>query len=329
MSSTRTGIEWTDKTWNPMRGCRIISPGCQNCYAMKMAHRFSGADAPYNGLTELTLKGPRWNGEGKFAQSVLSDPLGWKQPCRVFVDSMSDLFYDAFTDEQIAAVFGVMSMAPQHTFQVLTKRAARMREWFEKVARKHADPAQHCVEAAWEAGAKMRAVSLFQKPNVWPLENVWMGVSVESQEYADERIPYLVNTPAALRFVSYEPALGPVDWDRWLGFGGVEWVIAGGESGPRARPCNAAWFYQLIEQARPKGVAVFVKQLGSKPYDSMLSIVGGWMPGDPEPDDTLQLLHKRGQEMAEWPARVRVRQFPQKGTEKGWTVEHLGRFLDE
>lgn len=128
--STQTSIEWTDVTWNPVRGCSLVSAGCANCYAMKQAHRFSGAGKPYDGLTELGPQGPRWTGKIQLVEEALDAPLHWKKPRRIFVNSMSDLFHEDVTNKFIASVFGVMAACPHHTFQVLTKRPDRLRQWF-------------------------------------------------------------------------------------------------------------------------------------------------------------------------------------------------------
>ena len=130
----KTGISWTDATWSPTRGCRRISAGCENCYAERQAMRMSGTGGAYEGLVKLTSGGPRWTGDGRLVPSMLDQPLRWTKPRRIFVDSMSDLFYEAFSFEDIAAVFGVMAACPQHVFQVLTKRPERARAWFEWVA---------------------------------------------------------------------------------------------------------------------------------------------------------------------------------------------------
>ena len=306
---TDTSISWTDKTWNVTRGCRRVSPGCENCYAERQANRFAGPGGAYEGLIKRTASGPphtvtaRWNGETRFAVDHLADPLRWRKPCRIFVDSMSDLFYEGFTNEQIAAVFGVMAACPQHTFQVLTKRARRMREWFEWVASApvpfdglpvypdYVRQRQVCCRHAWmlpdsEARVARREpyglhpsddVLEFQRGQ-WPPPNVWLGVSVEDQERADERIPELLRTPAAVRFLSCEPLLSTVDlwahlWEPADRDGtcqphnrfrvrpdAIDWVIVGCESGPGARPCDVAWLRSLRDQCAAAGVAFFLKQ---------------------------------------------------------------------
>ena len=486
MSDQRDGgITWTEETWNPIRGCSRVSEGCRNCYAERVAARFSGPGQPYEGLIQITSGGPRWNGKVAFVEERLADPLRWKKPRMIFVNSMSDLFHESLSNEQIAAIFGVMAAAPQHTFQVLTKRARRMREWFalEGIAARvdlfryialagrieeffapereapvdgwpgywittkgrvlsdhkgerrplspmgseqgHArvmlyrgdetwrplvhrlvlgtfdkgavgaadcdnpigchidgdasnnalwnlrwgspqsnwnDSKRHGTRrryskltaaqadeirrrgAAGESGAALgRAfgISDTQARNImegrqwapeysatWPLPSVWLGVSVEDQATADERIPHLLATPAAVRWVSYEPALGPVHFqdlfyrmDRdegapaaasrylhaseCLGFceygcggeilGGLDWIVIGGESGPGARPFDVAWARATIAACRAAGVKVFFKQAGSNAIEN---------------GARLALRDRKGGDPAEWPEDLRVREWP-------------------
>jgi protein gp37 len=255
-------IEWTDVTWNPVRGCSRVSEGCRHCYAERQAARFLVTEetstgrvpgevdrfesGPFAGFVERRSAGPRWTGKVQLIGSKLADPLRWRRPRKIFVNSMSDLFHEALPDKDIAQVFRVMDLSRRHTFQVLTKRAKRMAQVMPQIVDRYG-----------------------------VLPNVWLGVSIEDQATADERIPHLLSTPAAIRFVSYEPALGPVDlWsarysmpDGSLGSAfkwgdGVRWVIAGGESGPGARPVNPDWFRAVRDQCRAAGVAFFFKQWG-------------------------------------------------------------------
>lgn len=233
------GIGWTDQTWNPVRGCSRISPGCEHCYAETMAGRFCGKGQPYEGLVRIKDIRPnavrfernprreaRWTGVVRLVPDHLADPLRWKRPRRVFVNSMSDLFHERLSNEEIAAVFGVMAASPKHTFQVLTKRAARMKEWFAWLDATATGEsswrcADYCQIAAMKAGVSERLMLHEIKGTLkcwnWPLPNVWLGVSVEDQRRAEERIPLLLKTPAAVRFVSAEPLLGPVDLSPWMG----------------------------------------------------------------------------------------------------------------
>ena len=269
----KTSISWTDASWNPIRGCSRVSAGCTRCYAERQAARFSGDGQPYAGL----VRNGKWTGEVRMAAEHLADPLRWKKPRRIFVNSMSDLFHEKLTNEEIAAVFGVMAAAPQHTFQVLTKRAERMREWFAwmKNAENFSPQATMHVEACeHDAIGEDEDDSIAERilDAEWPLPNVWLGVSVENQAAADERIPELLATPAAVRFLSCEPLIGPVlltmtdearrgQWFDYLtGPNHIDWVIAGCESGPGARACDVAWLRSLREQCAAAGVPFFLKQ---------------------------------------------------------------------
>ncbi|MBC2868659.1 DUF5131 family protein [Streptomyces mexicanus] len=269
-----TTIEWTDSTWNPVTGCTQISPGCDNCYAATFAERWRGTDGHHfeNGF-DITLRPDR-----------LTLPLTWRTPRRVFLDSMSDLFHTDIPDAYIAQVFAVMALARQHTFQILTKRHGRMKALLSRPAFWHlvADQGRKhftgCQQDWLAVGAMLDGK---------PLPNVWLGVSVEDQKRADLRIPALLETPAAVRFLSCEPLLGPVDLKRAVipmgserGHGltasyvhvagccqrrlhGIDWVIAGGESGPRARPMHPQWARVLRDQCEWAGVPFFLKQWGA------------------------------------------------------------------
>jgi protein gp37 len=299
-----TTISWCDKTWNPIRGCSRVSAGCVNCYAERVAARFSDEGQPYQGLARRVLavehsllegvkmaaSQPRWTGDVRFVAEHLADPLRWKKPRRIFVNSMSDLFHERLTNEQIAAVFGVMAACPQHTFQVLTKRAKRMREWFGWVT-EHGrsvimtEATQHLFGHSGELLTSKLYAWWRDHHNAfaWPLPNVWLGVSVENQAAADARIPELLRVPASVRFLSCEPLIGDVDLhaiqipDAYPGlrfsalqhqhddrFGQsdtvINWVIGGCESGPGARPCDVSWLRSLRDQCADAGVPYFLKQ---------------------------------------------------------------------
>jgi protein gp37 len=285
-----TAIEWTHRpgtrgeTWNPVVGCDIVSPGCTNCYAMKMAARIEkmGTAPHYAGTTKPTKAGPVWTGKIALApERTLLAPLRWTKPRTVFVNSMGDLFHEAIPDETIDRIFAVMALAPQHTFIVLTKRAGRMREYFADIFsdggqfervfnRMMFDPAcsrAPSVRETCEAyGLPWRQPTCAQ--DWYPLSNVWLGVSVEDQRRADERIPDLLATPAAVRFVSAEPLLGPIDFHDYLvraanGFTPpLDWIIVGGESGPDARPMHPDWARSIRDQCAAAGAAFFFKQWG-------------------------------------------------------------------
>ena len=232
-----TKIEWTDETWNPVRGCSLVSDGCRHCYAMKQAHRFSGKGGKYEGLTELGPDGPRWTGKLRMVPELLDLPLRWKKPRMIFVNSMSDLFHGDVPFDFINHVFSTMFRCPQHTFQILTKRPERMLDYVSR--------------SAFLSNA--------------PFDNVWLGVSVENQKAADERIPLLLQTPAAVRFVSAEPLLGPINLRFPTGKNPNQdtWVIVGGESGPGARPMHPDWASSLRDQCNGAGVPFFFKQWGA------------------------------------------------------------------
>lgn len=308
-----TAIEWTDATWNPTRGCSRVSPGCVNCYAERVAMRFSGEGQPYAGLAKLRGGRPGWTGKVRLVPEMLARPLHWRKPRQVFVNSMSDLFHEALSDEEIAAVVGVMAACPQHSFQVLTKRAERMLEWYEWVSdAEEPHPANRCVALAEDALRDWRDGKGWWNKQ-WPLTNVWLGVSVEDQECANERIPHLLDTPAAVRFLSCEPLLGPIDLTPWLP--SLDWVIVGGESGPDARPCEVEWVRALVRQCREANVACFVKQLGARVHH-----VRRWEP-PPLRYERLDLTgcahahrillrHPKGGDPREWPEDLRVREYP-------------------
>ena len=227
-----TKIEWTEKTWNPVVGCTILSPGCTNCYAMKMAARIARMspelEAYGKGLTQDSKAGPVWTGNVAWSESAFLAPLRRKKPTTYFVNSMSDLFHESVPDEWIDRVFAVMALAPQHTFQVLTKRAKRMREYMVSGRRDAwsiaSDPVGDFAPLSPQEYANRAHVRVsvptkecFRWESVFsrfPLPNVWLGVSAEDQKRADERVPDLLATPAAVRFVSAEPLLGPIDFAR-------------------------------------------------------------------------------------------------------------------
>ncbi|MCK1698780.1 phage Gp37/Gp68 family protein [Bradyrhizobium sp. 144] len=224
--ATNSPIEWTEATWNPVGGCSIVSPGCTNCYAMRLARRLEAmGQAKYAGTTRVSGGRAKWNGKIVLDEAALEIPLKWRHPKIIFVNSMSDLFHEKIALDYIERVFGVMHQARRHTFQVLTKRAKRL-----------ADVAHRLP---------------------WP-DNVWMGVSVESEEYVD-RIDYLRSTPAFIKFLSLEPLLGPLDN---LKLSGIDWAIAGGESGPAARPMNPDWVRSIRDQCVANGTAFHFKQWG-------------------------------------------------------------------
>jgi protein gp37 len=293
---SKTSIEWTQRVWNPIVGCSIVSPGCTNCYAMKMAARLEAIQlaehelgkrpilGPYCGTTKKVNGNAVWTGEiNRASNETLLQPLKRRKPTTYFVNSMSDLFHEDVPDEWIDQVFAVMALCPQHIFQVLTKRAARMRDYVCKrggdwmVVLPDAHPAGHLPITKHEVIARIgdttpehRALYRAQATQ-WPLPNVQLGVSIERQKEADERIPLLLQTPAAVRFISAEPLLGPLDVQLWmLTYPSLDWVIVGGESGPGARPMHPVWARSLRDQCAAAGVPFFFKQWGEwEPCDAI------------------------------------------------------------
>jgi protein gp37 len=326
-----TSIQWTDKTWNPTRGCSRVSQGCVNCYAETLAGRYSNygtkPDSPFAPYVTKVNGHASWTGKVELVDSTLDAPLHWKKPCRVFVNSMSDLFHEALPDEAIDRVFAVMALCPQHTFQILTKRPERVQKY---LAENHGHEArrrvQDVIHPPGSRGINEDSMRLFYG---WPLPNVWLGVSVEDQASADERIPLLMDTPAAVRFVSYEPALGPVNFECVLSsdwrdgtpdeLPRLNWIICGGESGPGARPFDLKWARDTVAQCKAAGVAVFVKQLGAVPivqWDASLGVrhdgklVVGRCGGVNGNAITLCLDDRKGGDWDEWPHDLRIREFP-------------------
>lgn len=348
-----TSIEWTDVSWNPVRGCARVSAGCENCYAENVARRFSGPGMPYEGLVRVGKDGKakaQWNGEVRFVSERLADPLTWRKPKRVFVNSMSDLFHPGVSFEQIAAIFGVIAAAPQHTFQVLTKRPERAHAFFEWATERYERSARAWKTSLLFEHARKLMGALPDEPRhgrKWPLANVWLGVSVEDQASADTRIPHLLECPAAVRWVSYEPALEAVSFRKWMlpksagsgcWHGGrlhpwepgercppsrdgqpgrIDWVVVGGESGPGARPFDLAWARSVIAQCAEAGTPCFVKQLGAFPIADRYNVDGLLFSQLDSTDRgvgphhiTVKLKDRKGGDMSEWPADLRVRQWP-------------------
>ncbi|MRV72522.1 DUF5131 family protein [Duganella sp. FT92W] len=297
--SDKTNISWTDATWNPVRGCSMVSAGCTHCYAMGVAARFSGPGLPYEGLTMKTTQGAKWNGKITLVPDMLGRPLAWRRPRKIFVNSMSDLFHDAVPDSFIDQVFAVMALAPRHVFQVLTKRPERMRQYCKNFSWARLIPSctgadgvstipGFTLQALKHHFGQVPASTLhFGRRDVWPLPNVWLGVSVEDQAAADARVPVLLDTPAAVHWISAEPLLGPVDL-RTIDIDGhreiypltgtaccedddgnstpdlprIKWVVSGGESGVGSRPMHPAWPRRLRDHCAAAGVAFLHKQNG-------------------------------------------------------------------
>ena len=336
----RTKIEWSEATWNPVTGCTKVSEGCRHCYAEALAPKvFAGQTVTLelfdDELAETVVR-PRRFTDVRTHPDRVDKPLHWRKPRRVFVNSMSDLFHEDVPDEFIDQVFGMMALSPRHTFQVLTKRPERMRDYFAKQRQQIIAGAPASATTQWHIWAAASGMCDGANPPIgwtwnrdgsrihgpWPLPNVWLGVSCENQETADERIPLLLDTPAAVRFVSAEPLLGAVDFTRLreaeLGLlyntlsgigrwapddaGGprIDWIITGGESGPEARPCDVAWIRSIRDQCAAASVPLFVKQFGA--FSSL--VVGG-------EKCTVPLADPKGGDPSEWPEDLRVREWPQ------------------
>jgi len=296
-----TSIEWTERTWNPIVGCSLQSPGCTHCYAMKMAGRLEAMGVPYyQGTTQKTKNGFVWTGKIATNDNALMEPLRRRAPTMWFVNSMSDLFHEDVSEQAIDRTFVVMALNPQHTFQVLTKRADRMRAYVEGFSWERA--VENCRDASGSSMILKHSIAELRRlfglaprfsydadRSAWPLSNVWKGVSVEDQKRANERVPDLLATPAAIRWLSCEPLLGPVDLrnipvaegvtvDAMTGFhtgyahrlvqklpdatNSLDWVVVGGESGPDARPMHPTWARSIREQCSFL-VAFFFKQWGN------------------------------------------------------------------
>jgi len=329
---TDSKIEWTQKTWNPVRGCSHVSEGCKHCYAERMAGRFCGEGQPYHGLVaevgsrSRNKYGPKWLGGAVLIPEMLTAPVQWKKPSLVFVNSMSDLFHETLSDEAIDAVFGAMwaclytgrDAGEGHTFQVLTKRAKRMRDYLST------DRREAWASHAIHLGGGSDPDGIYDQVRFFdgPHPRIHLGVSVENQAAADERIPLLLQCPATVRWVSCEPLLGSVDlsgfmwptcwvWDgkyrtpeeaiaagaratkerQCLVSGGsvfINWVVCGGESGPHARPMHPDWARSLRDQCQSAGVPYWFKQWGEWIPDNQRT----WRDGPGVP--TWGLVNKSG-----------------------------------
>lgn len=297
-----TLILWTEETWNPLVGCSKISAGCSRCYAAEAAK-----SARLQQFSQYQKVG-EWDGTIEFVEKQLLKPLSWKSPKKVFVCSMSDIFHANVKDEWIDKIFAVMAHASHHTYQILTKRPERMRTYLtQKIDwRRHLEiTAQLCD-----------LIKPDQRLDTnWPLSNVWIGVSVENQKAAEKRIPLLLETPAAIRFLSCEPLLELLSIESYLyedpegkWSPGIDLVIIGGESGKNARPCHIDWLRSLVQQCKSAGVKVFVKQLGSNAIAS-----SPYINGVAEAHYThykLKLKDRKGGAIEEFPNDLKVREFP-------------------
>lgn len=321
-------IQWTDETWNPVTGCTKVSPGCAHCYAETLANRFWATQYPkMDEIPGHDTGRPRVFTDVQCHENRLDWPLRWRKPRRVFVNSMSDLFHEDVPDLFIERVFSVMVLAERHTFQVLTKRAARMRAWF---AARRFDVKGYAILQTPLLGECLYA-------NPWPAPNVWLGVSVENQHFADARFPIVCDLGESgwNTMVSMEPLLGPTRIPgRYLALGRRAWVILGGESGSGARPCDLSWIRSIRDQCQAAGVPCFVKQLGSSPCDGVLtreetraSIESGCgrprpvgqplsldvvdeMMGEHRFRKWIKLKEYKNDDPLAWPSDLRIREYP-------------------
>ena len=299
------------ETLNVSTGCLRTSPGCQGCYAERLASTRLKHLTAYKGLT----RDGRWTGEVRWHPEKLAEPLKRRKPAGWFINDMSDLFW--LPDKQLAAVFGMMAATPQHRYYLLTKQAARMEEWFgwfkSRLRGRAGSPLGELSDlmdgVLGEERAEPFCAAMFHNaatvnalPDT-PLPNVYLGVTVEDQAHGLPRLDHLRRCPAAVRFVSMEPLLedpGAVD------LRGISWVIVGGESGPKARPFDLAWARSIVAQCRAAGVPVFVKQLGARPT------LHGYSRREGDYDlDLERIHHPAGADPAEWPEDLRVRQMPE------------------
>ena len=284
----KSKIEWLDggSTWNPMIGCEKVSDGCARCYAERMAMRFRKPGMPFGGVVDRF----GWTGLTRFFPERLEQPFRWRRPRRIFTCSMGDLFHESLTDEQIAAVFGVMAATPQHQYVVLTKRLNRALKWFDAIAQKYlpwinmfariisiSEPIIN-IRSYFQPGymGKRRGETPIEWP-LWPLSNVIMCASVEDQKTADERVPLLLKIPAKWRGVSVEPMLSGINIGPWLldedgldvdggwpqNHDGLDLVICGAETGPGKRPFKDDWALDLRDECRDADTPFFFKKDGA------------------------------------------------------------------
>lgn len=347
----KTKIAWTHMegfvgaTWNFIIGCLRKSTGCTNCYAERQVHR--GLSPQHKGLTKLTKKGPVWNGKLNVAEHRLDEPLRKTKPTMYFVNSLSDLFFGPVPFELIAASLAVMAASPRHIFQILTKRPERASDFFawledrahEVSLKDFADDPDWCrLYVLLDAARKRGIIDVADRADIlhsgvqWPLPNVWLGVSVEDQETADNRVRELRELPAAVHWISQEPQLGPIEYRNdvfeWKPLSPdengesrllppIRWVVVGGQSGPGARPFEIEWGRRTAEQCRAAAVPIFMKQLGAVPVQ-VDWVDLDWPEGTksravPELGGSAMkalLKHRRGEDMAEWPEDLRVQQWP-------------------
>ena len=339
--------EFCDVAWNPVVGCEKVSPGCRICNAETTAARLASVQGPVGTQYGEVIENGRWNGCAVTVPEALKKPAAWRRSRRIHVCSMGDLFHEDIPNEFIAAVFAAMAVAPEHTFMVSTKRAQRMHQWFrwlrtgarssglETLGRDKAlEDAPELAQILRMAAHVIDDLEVLPEP-VWPLPNVWLGVSVENQEIAQRRMPLLLRCPAAVRWISYEPALGSVeldlvdgamrcptcgytrhdvecqeDHDLCSGPGpALDWVVCGGETGWDASVCKLHWIRDMVEQCLDAGVPIFVKQIGANAWESVrtadrsATTVEHRLAPYPTAD-------RNGADPQNWPDDIRIREWP-------------------
>ena len=306
-------IQWTDRTWNPVVGCQINSPECNNCYAKELAQSARMQQFPQ--YQEVK----NWD-KAVFAYSQLLKPLSWKTPSMIFL-SMGDLFFHTIEDEELDRIFAICALTPRHTYQFLTKFPIRMQKYIQQGAKNRIR--MMAVDIGRREQLKPEIYEPYETYEFdWPLPNVWLGTSVGLQNSVDHKVPYLVKSHAAIKLLSCEPLLEAIDLRKYLGlcsgcqscdFQGnhkigeskIDWIIVGGESGPNARPCHIDWIRSIVRQCKLSNTAVFVKQLGSAPIETETYIM--------DIADTyhqLKLKDRKGGDIDEFPDDLKVREFP-------------------
>lgn len=338
MIADKSTIEWTDATWQVASGCSPASAGCRNCYSATLAGTRLKHTERCAGLTREAEDGRHvWTGEVRLHPDQLDVPLRWRKPRRIFVGERTDLFHPAIPDDYIDRVWAVMALTPQHTYQILTKRPERMREYLSAARAHPVGLAALDITLQCPPGSRVGAGVMLQG-DIAHLK-VWLGVSIEDQTTADARIPDLLATPAAVRWVSAEPLLGSANivapgtegsrLDALRGAyhcegrnepwptGCLSWVVVGGESGPHARPMRLEWVRVLLRQTKSTGVPTFVKQLGARCImdrnDAVQSVAlgAGWRALKPGTDlGEVSFRQHKGADMTEWPKDVRVQEMP-------------------
>lgn len=307
-----TKIQWTDRTWNPVVGCQKNSPECDNCYAAELAQSAR--------MQQFSQYQQVWGWDkAVFAYSQLLKPLTWKTPSMIFL-SMGDLFFHTIDDEELDRIFAVCALTPHHTYQFLTKFPIRMQKYFHQQARNRIR--MMAVDIGRKQQLKPENYEPYENCDFdWPLPNVWLGTSVGLQNSVDHKVSYLQKTHAAVKFLSCEPLLEAVDLRKYLGLcsgcqscltgnhqlskSSIDWVIVGGESGNKARPCHINWIRSIVAQCQQAGVPVFVKQLGAVPIESTR-----YLEGIANNNFQLKLKDRKGGDISEFPEDLRIREFP-------------------